>query len=236
MSRLNDAMYCGVDNVIAAWQSLRQDLPYYSVWKGKRIFYSYNKEDENEGEQLLRDNLSALEAQNNRDILTIKFHPGQEKGFISDKTECIGSFDFRVCEWNPQEYAAANREAMISGNSLVMQELKAINSRLTAIENDTIAEEEIEEPNNSLLSGIGQLMENPVIGNLVNSFLASIMTPKQNSVIAGIPQSEAFTNALNILAKNDDNLEKHIIKLSELSEKKPIVFRVVIAELEEIKL
>ena len=94
------AMYTGTANILSAFDTLSNGASCYSVWmtSPKEILFQYNEDDIEKGRDRLVEALGGAEANNNTDLLIIKFHPKKEKGFITDKSQVIGSIPIRVCE------------------------------------------------------------------------------------------------------------------------------------------
>ena len=96
---INKAMYNGVQNIMDAYDR-NASTPYYSVWAGRDMVFSYNDDDEEKGRNHLLENLIACEQNEHTDILKIKFHPKKEKSFITDKSPSISTLFVRVCDVN----------------------------------------------------------------------------------------------------------------------------------------
>lgn len=93
------AMYTGVESIMSAFDALCNDVPYYSVWYSQIVIgFSFNDTDLEKGKDKLREVLQAAEQNGHNDIIIIKFHPDQEKKFITNKTPVTGTMYVRVNE------------------------------------------------------------------------------------------------------------------------------------------
>ena len=69
---INKAMYNGVQSIMDAYDR-NSETPYYSVWAGRDMVFSYNDDDIEKGRNHLLENLIACEQNEHTDILKIKF-------------------------------------------------------------------------------------------------------------------------------------------------------------------
>lgn len=236
---VNDAMYQGLNNVLAAFQR-QQQTPFFSVWKGKDLLFSYNVDDTEGSYNFLAENLTAAEENGNRDILKIKFHPEKEKKFITDSTPVTGTLFVRVCPWDPQEYR--NNLPMIMGpvNNEILNKLTAMESRLNAMDEEQ-EEEEAEIGATGMEGAIGKvesLLNNPIIQKIAaspmfNNLLSGLFgsNPVTQGSIAGIPNDEKINQAIEILKQHDDNIADDLYKLAMIAKNNPAMFNMLINSL-----
>ena len=191
---INKAMYNGVNSIMDA-HDRNASTPYYSVWAGKDMIFSYNEDDAEAGRLHLLENLMACEQNEHSDILKIKYHPKKEKLFITDKTPSIATLFVRVCEpsylrgqiqpyqQTPQPYNNVLMERQ-------MELLNSISSRLTALEEAKLEEEEEEDDDG--LGKIGIILDHPVVQGLISAVLPAMINNgnknnTQKPILNGVP-------------------------------------------------
>lgn len=91
-------MYTGVQNILGAFDSLRYNVPYFSIWCGRDMLFQCNTDDLDQGRAALVDILNAAEQSDNTDVLLIKFHPALKKGYVTNTSEVVGTLPVRVVE------------------------------------------------------------------------------------------------------------------------------------------
>lgn len=190
---INKAMYTGVNQIMDAFDRNAQ-TPYYSVWAGKDMIFSYNEDDAEQGRVYLMENLIASEQNEHSDILKIKFHPKKEKTFITDKTPSIATLFVRVCDPNyfkgqVQPYQAQPNYGMQNLMERQLEMLNGINSRLTALEEVQEEVEEEEDSEEDVLGKIGTIINHPAVQTLIAALLPNVLTamkPQPTQAVAGI--------------------------------------------------
>jgi len=195
---INKAMYNGVNSIMDA-HDRNASTPYYSVWAGKDMIFSYNEDDAEAGRIHLLENLMACEQNEHSDILKIKYHPKKEKLFITDKTPSIATLFVRVCEpsylrGQIQQYQPAPQP--YQNNMLQERQMELLNSiasRLTALEEARLEEEEDEDDNG--LGKIGLILDHPVVQGLISAVLPTMLNNgnKNNTekpILNGVPDDE----------------------------------------------
>lgn len=109
------------------------------------------------------------------------------------------------------------------------QRFEALNEKLDAYINGTDDEEE-EEPENK---------SNQLISQLITLAAAFGLTPKATPALALNGVSEAqqanINKAIEILSKNDPNIDTDLLKLASLSEGNPVLFNGVLNSLRNLK-
>lgn len=200
----NKAMYTGVQQIMDAFDRNAQ-TPFYSVWSGKDMLFSWNEEDEQKGREFLLENLIASEQNGHSDILKIKFHPKKERTFITDKTPAIATLFVRVCEteWykNQQSLQPAYSQP---AHSPVMERLMAqqteilsgLSNRLSALEEVQMQEEEDDDDQeDDTLGKIGTILNHPAVMALISAIAPNVinaMKPQAQPMVAGTPQEEVI--------------------------------------------
>lgn len=198
---INKAMYNGVQSIMDA-HDRNASTPYYSVWAGKDMIFSYNEDDAEAGRMHLLENLMACEQNEHSDILKIKYHPKKEKLFITDKTPSIATLFVRVCE--PSYLRGQIQQIQpvqpYQNNMLVERQMELLNSiasRLTALEEKAIEEEEEEEEN--AFGKIGVILDHPVVQGLISAVLPAMLNNvnnKQQQNINGIPSDSKVSETM----------------------------------------
>ena len=203
---INKAMYNGVNAIMDAYDRNAQ-TPYYSVWAGKDMIFSYNEDDLEQGRIHLMENLIACEQNEHSDILKIKFHPKKEKLFITDRTPAIATLFVRVTDPNylknqMQPYQPSQNQFAI--NTLIEKQLElmqGMNNRLALLEQTQQDAEDFEDEvtEDDVLGKIGALLSNPVVNQLVGLFLPALagklMMPQP--AINGVPGDEVIENKID---------------------------------------
>jgi hypothetical protein len=141
----------------------------------------------------------ACEQNEHSDILKIKYHPKKEKLFITDKTPSIATLFVRVCEpiylrGQIQQYQPEPQQ--YQNNMLQERQMELLNSiasRLTALEEARLEEEEDEDDNG--LGKIGLILDHPVVQGLISAVLPAMLNNgnKNNTekpILNGVPNDE----------------------------------------------
>lgn len=257
---INKAMYNGVDAIMSAYDRNAQ-TPYYSVWAGKDMIFSYNEDDIEQGRIHLMENLIACEQNEHSDILKIKFHPKKEKLFITDRTPAIATLFVRVTDPNYlknqiQPYQPQNNYGMQNILEKQIELMNGINNRLALLE-EAQQDVEDEEEEEDKLGQIGALLNNPaiqtILGMLIPAVVPMFKAPVANTSIAGIPEdkidfvedldlqvdvkqienliTDKLVNALIRLNKHTDNLEESLEKLADMADENPAKYKMLITYL-----
>lgn len=228
----SDAQVIGVEETIQAFERLAK-TPLFSVMKGRDILFQYSENDKAGAVECLRDNLEAGEANNNRDLLKLRFHPKIEKGgFITEKTPSYSCLYFRICppEYTPAEYRQLNTSyrggANVVGgidNTILKQigeTLSGINQRLVAVEqcgndvDDDIAKAE------RITDLVGGIIDHPIVGAILSKTLG-IDIPARQPVMAlsGLPPEDQLQQAVNRLYAHDPLLHEDLERLANIADK-----------------
>lgn len=120
-------------------------------------------------------------------------------------------------------------------NNSILNEIKTLSERLNKIELEEVAEEEEEEESNGI-GGINSTQIEQIMG-LINLFKNQNAAPQINGLEENqtLDAHTIFKNninkALKILHKNDEQLDKDLLKLAELSETKKETFKMLLSTL-----
>ena len=250
---INKAMYNGVQNIMDAYDR-NASTPYYSVWAGRDMVFSYNEDDAEKGRIHLLENLIACEQNEHTDILKIKFHPKKEKTFITDKSPSISTLFVRVCEVNqnrgqvvamPQSYQQNQQSNQIAELLQKQTEmLTGLHNRLALLEE----EEEEEEPigaTDDMLGKINGILNHPIVNMALGLLMPSLpelmkqtaVTPVVTS-LAGVETAEPkeiedqeleeIQNALIRLNGHVENLGDTLTKLADYADKNTSQFNMLL--------
>jgi hypothetical protein len=211
--------WCTGTSALLDWYDSNIQSPYYSVWRGRNLSFSWNNDDMEAGRQKLENDINFAEQNNVTEVLTIKLHPKKDKGYITNSTPVYASLDFRPCALESAVYglpmsSQPNNYAM----SQIMDKLNALESRISGNEMD------FEEEDNKQESPINALLSNPDVHQALVSGLIGLIggmishtSPVAVSGIAGI--NDEAIDILNQLMNKGVTLE-HLKKLSQMSDSK----------------
>jgi hypothetical protein len=220
---INKAMYTGVTQIMDAFDRNAQ-VPYYSVWAGKDMIFSYNEDDMDQGRVYLMENLIASEQNEHSDILKIKFHPKKEKTFITDKSPAIATLFVRVCDPNYMrgqviQQSGGMNYGMQSLIERQMEMLNGISSRLTALEEvQEDEEEEDEDSTDALLGRIGNILNHPTVSAIVATILPNILPmikpqPQPQPMVSGIDDQLEVLDENELVGASDFEQEAQYVDL-----------------------
>jgi len=191
---LEKAMVTGTRGVMD-WFDRNATSPYYSVWVNrKQLLFSYNDDDMEAGRSKLEDDLTAIEQNNNNDLIIIKLHPKKDKaGYITDKTPIYGSLVCRASELERPNYAMQQMGGMNYNSKmedLLQRNLETNNAILTKLNEDEL-EEEPEQ------NTIGSLIMQPHIQALLIAGVSKLLG------ISGMEQPAASLAGINETNENE---------------------------------
>lgn len=218
---INKAWCTGV-NALMEWFDDHAEQPYYSVWRGRNLSFSWNNDDMEAGRLKLLNDISFAEHNNVSEVLTLKLHNKKDKsGYITSSTPTYGSLDFRPSPMEQQSYGvsvpnAANSYAM----EKILDKLNVLESRIAgyeSMEDDYEEEEKPLSPINAMLNNpeIQQALVSGVMG-MIGSFLGNSGTVKS---LAGADDQNEAIELLNVLMNKGVTVD-HLRKLSEMSDAK----------------
>lgn len=218
---INKAWCTGV-NALMEWFDDHAEQPYYSVWRGRNLSFSWNNDDMEAGRLKLLNDISFAEHNNVSEVLTLKLHNKKDKsGYITSSTPTYGSLDFRPSPMEQQSYGvsvpnAANSYAM----EKILDKLNVLESRIAgyeSMEDDFEEEEKPLSPINAMLNNpeIQQALVSGVMG-MIGSLLGNSGTVKS---LAGADDQNEAIELLNVLMNKGVTVD-HLRKLSEMSDAK----------------
>jgi hypothetical protein len=210
----------GSETVLTAF--LNRDCSAWSLWVGGQFLFKYAGENVEEARQALQDTLIMIEQSESTAIYTLKVYEELPKGVkIKEKTECDGSFNFRLQDDLP----SVNR---VNYQNSMSSQLAALNKKLDDYMADDAEEDE------STMGQIGKFLEHPIAQRLVSGILGINIQP-QTGAINGIPaanQDGKATKAIELLKTKDPRIGEHLEKLANIAEKQPQNFAYMLSLIE----
>jgi hypothetical protein len=248
-SRINDPQFQGTDNVIDGYNSINKGAIYWSVWNDEKCTLKINcclEGTKEECEEELRDWVEKMEENKTRNIYVMRTHfTDIDIGELTAAAPYKSCLTFRPSPWDPQKYTEENRRTYLEGggnNKQVLEALNGISSRLAALEQDDPQDEHDSaeigqiQKYEGIINGINTLVGNPFISQLLSK-LVPMAAETKPAQVAGISDTDInLQDAINILAKHDEHIVSDLWKLAQIAEKKPLSFKVMIAELRDYKI
>lgn len=237
----SDAQFIGIEEVVQAFDRLAK-TPFYSVTKGKDILFQNNENNMEVAKSVLVDNLSAGEANGNRDMLKLRFHPKVEKGgFITEKTPAYSTIYFRICppEYSMAEYRNLNNNYRVGAvirpeeNNSMLQKisdtLSGINQRLTTLEHGDIIDDDEITKAERITDLVGGIIDHPVVAAIVSKTLGIDIQPRQSvAALSGLPPQDQLQQAVNRLYMHDPLLHEDLERLANIADKNKSQFEFLI--------
>jgi hypothetical protein len=217
----NYVQFKGMDHVISAFKYRAVEA--WSLWQGKQFIHKGIGTDE------LHTFLSMLQQGGSNAIYTLKVYEEiTDASDIKDNTSCDGSFNFNL--WSPEMLPATGY------NNQIVSRLTAIEERLT---------EEEDKPKKNKLGIIGDILDHPMMEQIAPIVIPQILDwimgkkaqpykPQPQAAIAGINNEEDLQKAIQILLQHDNQLTKHLLKLSEIAINNPQSFKFLIQTLDSM--
>lgn len=235
------AWIIGSEGVITWYKDMAaRDVPFYSVWSGRLLKFTYSGSDIEKGAEILETNLDMAEELGSSELLTIKLHPENIKGVVTDRTPYCASINFRCVEMeNDRLY---NKPQYMSGFKR-MDDLQDELEKLKA---------ERDEKPKGIMGYIEPMLENPQVqaamGSMIMTAIARILpgvfgpmgTPAaaepagaaMGSIEDPAPgEMEDLQVSLERLEKKDPQIVSDLARLADLAEKNPALFEMLITQL-----
>lgn len=216
------------------------------------IFYEQTKcFSRGEGSAALEASLQILESGASNSIYTLRMYDGKKPGNITAKLEATYSTNFRLNGDNMPEAESKNgvtRSQQFQNTSI---------GRVHQMIEDKIAKKLIDQMEGNdegktapdRLGIIGEILDHPVIGNIVEQLALNWLGGQVSKLPAGsvqMPQTEPMravgniasdkelVAAIELLKKVDPKLTLHLQKLAQLAENDPATFKMLIGTLEKM--
>lgn len=218
---INKAWCTGV-NALMEWFDDHAEQPYYSVWRGRNLSFSWNNDDMEAGRLKLLNDISFAEQNNVSEVLTLKLHNKKDKsGYITSSTPTYGSLDFRPSPMEQMNYGvsvphSSNNYAM----EKILDKLNVLESRIAGYESMEEDHDEEEKP----LSPINAMLNNPDIQQaLVTGILGMVGGLFGGAAhvksLAGAEDQHEAIELLNVLMNKGVTVD-HLRKLADMSDAK----------------
>jgi hypothetical protein len=233
------AWICGREDIIAWYDdNAPDDMPYFSVWKGKMILFSFDGQSKADGVDLLEKNLIVAEGRGISDILLIKLHKNLTATGLNEKTPCWAAMEVQVCEAPDTTPTYANMAYTSMG------EVKKLQERLDALEGGGGA--------TGIMGSINNLLASehmaPVIGQvavgIINKFLPGILGPVPQPApdmgrIGAVeqdsyPVTKELYDTLMGLQQVDPQICDDLVLLLKLARKNPVLFNTLLTNLRSL--
>lgn len=240
MAILRRATYTGIDDVMAAFDSINKGRYAFSIWHTERdIAFQWPNEDIDKGRAFLEENLQALEQTENDELFYLKFHPANKvKDFIDKKTPVISMTPFRVKELGEGKSGGqVNGVSDYSGyrqNFEIQQAIKElpdkfkthlepIEARLTALEEyepegEVLTEEDQVKKYIGYVGQISGVLSDPAvlsgIQNILKMFLPGLVAaPIVPQQISGVTKEKKISSPEPAEPINEDLLNASLTRL-----------------------
>lgn len=236
----NDSWIEGVANVCVWYEEMsRPGTPYFSVWNGSALRFSYDGSSTADGVDMLQRSLGMAAEQGNSRTMTLRLHKTLDRdGFVSSRTPYYASMPFRCISVDKDSLAVYN----LSG----MGGMDRFSARLAAIE------EKLDQPSGGIMGAIESILGNEqvqpmlaqaVIGTImgvINRFVPGALPVQAAAAgpsMAGLPgdQVKDIDWALGVLEKADPQIDDDLVKLAELALSNPGLFNLLIQNLRTMK-
>lgn len=222
----------GVESVLQGYALVEATM--YSVWAAKELKFTYTGTDDEEALRLLNENLQAIEHSGSVQIYTIRFHTETDSnGYISNKTNYVGSFNFKMTEREGYRAGVGSDVVPYSGgygNAAILQKLEQMQSEIVALkQQQRDDEEDYEEP--SVWDRVGAVANNLLDQPFVQNIIMNIFGAKKEPSIAGVPGNATPTDqdkinyAIQVLYKQDPDFANNILKLASLAIDNPAKYK-----------
>lgn len=240
----NKAWITGPDNLNAWYLEMAEnECPYYSVWMGKQLLFSYSGDNIDKGSEKLLFNLNMAVEERNSTVMILKLHPELNAKYVNEKTPYSCSVLFRC--------VPVDQDAMGVYNVSGMGALEGLYKRVKALEG---GEGEVKE--GGAMGFINGLLANPQVGpaiaqagigaiiGIINKFIPGIFPAQpgqggspaqqlpQNAALGAVPeQVKDLDWALDTLEATNPDMTADLVRLAELSIKNPDLFKLLITQL-----
>jgi hypothetical protein len=205
------ARYIGLDEVLEAFQK-KAKTPYFSLWlKGQPLAQYRDGDTMEDSIEKIKEEIELGVKRQITHEHELYLHNKKEKDYTR-KSESYAVIGFRCFELPGAAVAGAdphqayNMYAMNSELNRLKSELSALQAAKQQEEED---DDEDQEPN-SLMSGVNQILEHPLIVGMLNKWLQQ---PVKN--LAGVNPDQNLQDTINILFSKGVQLE-HLQKLAAM--------------------
>ena len=224
------AQFTNKEDVLQAY-----DTNGISVWA---IFANKVPFIKGEGYQALEKALDLLEEKTTNCLYTLKVYEDINPKSIREKTEASAGFNFYL-NAESQMITTGQYQRMYAPNNELISVVNGLKKELEAMK-----AERDEEPPPSKLGIVGEIMDHPVIGSILEKIAMKFIDqaiPAGTNIaevlpmraVGNISTDQDLVKALEKLKQYDPNLTKHLQKLADIAEKEPATFAMVISALDK---
>lgn len=190
MAISSSVQFSGIENVVRAYEM--REIPRWAMFNNRQFLFKYEGETVEEGATLLREILDALIS--SPAVYTLKVYEDPTGGKIKEKTDCDGSFNFRLSDnvgaVGGVSAGGINYElaAMLKE---MRQEQKQLQERIEMMEGD-----DTELDNDAVSKTVGQInsiLTIPGVSELVGAVISRFVNPvslQRGAGIAGVADNE----------------------------------------------
>lgn len=216
--------FSSVDAVVAAYEN--REVPAFAIWCGKQFLFKHEGNNIDDGKETLIDMLELLQTNQSAAIYTLAVYE-DVKGKIKDNTPYDGSFNFRF-----QEYAVSYMPGVPGGANAIQSELAALRLQVKKLQ-----DEKEDDDGENKLGLIGEILQHPAVEPIVPMLVGRLVdlimpeTPAKTARVAGIDLSPDITDnekireAIKKLNESVPDLADLLMKLAQISVKKPASFK-----------
>lgn len=235
----------GVDQTVAAWETMNDGHPFFAVfYTGRSKYFQFNRDDMEAAKEFLISNLGAIAETGDNSIYYLKIYADSRVNYGNSGEIC--SFPFRLNEYNE---TAGNAMGGFGGDmSGLVKMLQESNEKHLALVKELAEVKAANEPLD-WFDRIGGLLETPGAASAIVPLLQPVIAGLMGIVhkISGVPQQKLQTmenynpvisgpgetgsdlnllldQALDRLSKHGDLLEI-LTKLADFADKKPDQFK-----------
>lgn len=237
----------GVDDVVSGYNLYPDAM--FSLWQGTALKFSHISDVKANGEDVLMQNLQAIEANGSNAIYTLCIHKEHDKdGYITKKTPVIGSFNFKLCDGVGNGMVQGMFPQYQGGNTM-QKILERLDEMQKQLDEDSIQEDR--HPAVAMAEQIAGVMERfPALQGFVANFISSLMgkpVQQQPHQISGLPEQppvaqavpgmkpdEKLSTALKILLQVDKEFPDNLLKLAGVAQKQPDTYAFLVNQLKSM--
>lgn len=220
--------FVGISEVLKAFDNM--EVVNWSVCQGKALNFSYSGTSEEESRNELETWLKMIGKRTNQAIYVLKFYDPVKGQRITASTPEHTSFNFRLYDEDYEGERVSRYPARIAGSEL-FEEIRSLKDEIKTLkERPAVVNGTGEEP----LELWEKVLDHPLtlglIGKVFNLDLSGVINAGK---IAGVPEGTDLDSILDKLEKYDPDLISHLFKLSEIAEKNPANFKMLLSMLDK---
>jgi hypothetical protein len=207
--------YIGINETLEAFNK-KARTPFFSLWDKTQCITQYNGDDIGESESELREEIETSIKRNYDHPLTLRLHPTKEKNYtLKSETNAVIVF---LCQDKPA--FVGNTGGNDYNNYVLLNQINALKSEIEALKVQKLAEDDEDEEDDddgasTLISGVNQLLDHPVVMGLINKWVNGTQPVTH---LAGV-DNKSIEECINILFSKGVTVE-HLQKLADMDKAK----------------